>query len=112
MTPQTLFKCLGDETRLICSLLVFQEQELCVCELVEALGLSQPKISRHLAQLRREGLLIDRKQGQWVYYRLNPTLPSWAVNIIQQTHNTELDTLTPYTQSLSAMKGRPQRCEP
>ena len=64
-----LFKALGDETRLrIVALL--SHGELCVCHLEEALGLSQPKVSRHLATLRAAGIVEDHREGTWVYYRL------------------------------------------
>ena len=66
-----LFKALGDETRLrIVALL--SHGELCVCHLHEALGLSQPNVSRHLAVLRAAGVLEDRRDGKWVHYRLLP----------------------------------------
>ena len=66
-----LFKALGDETRLrIVALL--SHGELCVCHLEAALGLSQPRISRHLASLRAAGVVEDRRDGSWVYYRLVP----------------------------------------
>jgi ArsR family transcriptional regulator len=66
-----LFKALGDETRLrIVALL--SHGELCVCHLEEALRLSQPKVSRHLATLRAAGVVEDRRDGTWVYYRLLP----------------------------------------
>ena len=84
MNPVDFFKCLGDETRLKSLLLIDQEDELCVCELMAALAESQPKISRHLAQLRQCGILQDRREGQWVYYRLHPLLPEWARQIVQQ----------------------------
>ena len=64
-----LFKALGDETRLrIVALL--SHGELCVCHLEEALRLSQPNVSRHLAVLRAAGVVADRREGNWVYYRL------------------------------------------
>ena len=64
-----LFKALGDETRLrIIALL--SHGELCVCHIHEALGLSQPKASRHLAILRAAGIVEDRRDGKWVYYRM------------------------------------------
>ena len=66
-----LFKALGDETRLrIVALL--SHGELCVCHLEEALGLSQPKVSRHLAILRMTGVVEHRREGSWVYYKLAP----------------------------------------
>ncbi len=51
-----------------------------MCELMTALDLPQPKISRHLGQLRKAGLLLDRRQGQWVFYRLHPLLNDWMRN--------------------------------
>ena len=66
-----LFKALADETRLrIVALL--SHGELCVCHLEEALKLSQPNISRHLAILRMSGVAEARREGSWVYYRLAP----------------------------------------
>ncbi len=84
MTPLTLFKCLSDDTRLRVLLLIQNQGELCVGELVEALQSSQPKVSRHLANLKSCGLLVDRKSSQWVFYRVNPELPKWANEIICQ----------------------------
>jgi len=84
MTPLELFKCLGDETRLTMLLLVSQQKELCVCELTDVLQVSQPKISRHLAALKKQELLLDRKSGQWVFYRVNPDLPTWVYVVIEQ----------------------------
>ncbi len=82
MTPANCFKCLSDETRLRCMMLLHSQSELCVCELTQALDLSQPKISRHLAQLRQCGLLLDTRRGQWVYYRINPDLSDWVLTIL------------------------------
>ena len=66
---ETLFKALADGTRLrILGLLL--DGEVCVCHIHESLGLPQPKISRHLAYLRRTGLVEARKDGLWVHYRL------------------------------------------
>lgn len=85
LTPALFFKCLSDETRLRCVTLLQKEGKLCVCELTEALQLSQPKISRHLAQLRQCGLLLDSREGQWVYYQINPKLPEWAFPILENS---------------------------
>jgi ArsR family transcriptional regulator len=64
-----LFKALADETRLrIVALLA--HGELCVCHIHEALGLSQPNVSRHLAVLRAAGIVADRRDGKWIYYSL------------------------------------------
>ena len=90
ITPVEFYKALADETRLLSLLLITRAGELCVCELMEALAEAQPKISRHLAQLRKTGVLLDRRQGQWVYYRLHPELPDWARQVLHLTleHNT------------------------
>lgn len=56
--------------------------ELCVCELIDALKMAQPKISRHLAILRERGIVLDRRNGLWIYYRLHPELPDWALDAI------------------------------
>jgi ArsR family transcriptional regulator len=82
MLPTQFFKMLSDETRLRCLLLIAREQELCVCELTEALEESQPKISRHLALLRQSGVLVDERRGQWVIYRVADQLPGWLLNVI------------------------------
>lgn len=67
---EDIFKALGDQTRLrLVNLLL--KQELCVCELVEALNLPQPKVSRHLGILKDAGLVLDRREAQMVFYRLN-----------------------------------------
>jgi ArsR family transcriptional regulator len=64
-----LFKALGDETRLrIIALL--SHGELCVCHLQSALGLSQSNVSRQLGVLRAAGVVEDRREGNWVHYRL------------------------------------------
>jgi ArsR family transcriptional regulator len=78
-----LFQLLSDSTRLRCTVLLRQEGELCVCELVHALGVIQPKVSRHLAALRDAGVVTDRRDGQWIYYRINPDLPVWAREVIE-----------------------------
>ncbi|MBT8041445.1 MAG: metalloregulator ArsR/SmtB family transcription factor [Gammaproteobacteria bacterium] len=78
MNPETLFYLLSDPTRLRCLMLIHTEQEICVCELTHALEESQPKISRHLALLRDEGVVIARREGTWMHYRVNSKLPAWA----------------------------------
>jgi ArsR family transcriptional regulator len=82
---ETYFKMLADSTRLRCLMLMQAEGELCVCELTHALNLSQPKISRHLAHLREAGVLVARRNGTWMYYRINPELQGWALDILQTT---------------------------
>lgn len=65
------FRALGDETRLrIVALL--SHGELCVCHVEQALGISQPTVSRSMSILRAAGLVDGRRDGSWVYYRLVP----------------------------------------
>ena len=64
------FKVLADEARLKILWLLFHHQELCVCDIMEALGTTQSKASRHLATLRHAGLVADRRDGAWAYYSL------------------------------------------
>jgi ArsR family transcriptional regulator, arsenate/arsenite/antimonite-responsive transcriptional repressor len=82
MDPCTFFKCLADDTRLKSLLLIAKTGEACVCDLMEALQLDQPKTSRHLAQLRKCDILVDERRGKWVFYKLHPALPEWARDVI------------------------------
>jgi ArsR family transcriptional regulator len=83
-TPVNLFSSLANDTRLRCLMLLMQYEELCVCELTYALDISQPHASRHLALLRENGLVVDRRVGQWIYYRINPQLPAWVTNVLHE----------------------------
>jgi ArsR family transcriptional regulator len=67
-----IFKALSDETRLRV-LKLLEQGELCVCDIVAALDMIQPKISFHLGVLKEAGLIKDRKQGKWVHYRIDDT---------------------------------------
>lgn len=108
LEPVAFFKALADETRLQSVLLIQHEQELCVCELMAALNESQPKVSRHLAQLRKVNILQDRRQGQWVYYRVSDTLPDWATQVLLSAAQQQ-GFLTPTLQRLTQMGERPER---
>lgn len=69
-----LFKALADETRLRI-LKLLEVREMCVCEVMVALGLTQPTASHHLGILENAGLVKDRKEGKWVFYSVaNPRL--------------------------------------
>ena len=68
-TLADLFQALSDPTRLRL-LNLMAGGEICVCYFVEVLGEPQPKISRHLAHLRRAGLVAARRDGKWIHYRL------------------------------------------
>lgn len=79
---QLFFEALSDETRRRILVLVLRHEELCVCELFQALDVPQPKVSRHLAVLRDAGVLAQRRDGTWVFYRLDPHLPAWAYRVL------------------------------
>lgn len=64
------FKSLADETRLRILWLLLAKEELCVCDLMAVLGITQSKASRHLRYLFHQGLVNDRREGVWMYYRL------------------------------------------
>jgi len=91
-SPSDLFKVLADPLRLSLVLALTQRAELCVCDFVAITGMSQPKVSRHLAQLREYALLVDRRDKRWVYYRINPAIPDWVRKTLQVTahHNPSL----------------------
>ena len=107
-----LFKAMADETRLRCLMLLAGAGELCVCELGYVLQDSQPKISRHLALLRKSEVVQDRRDGQWVYYRIHPNLPTWALTIIQGAveGSREKDPFLSDRQRLAAIPDRGERC--
>ena len=78
-----LLKACADQTRLRLINLLDAEGEVCVCHLVDVLGTNQPKVSRHLAYLKRAGLVSDRKDGLWVHYRLTKSLTEHAGRLIE-----------------------------
>ena len=65
-----VFKALSDDSRLRIINLLFYSGELCVCDIEEVMGFTQPKVSRHLAYLRKAGLVDDRKKGLWMLYSI------------------------------------------
>jgi ArsR family transcriptional regulator len=69
-----MFKALSDETRLQIVTLLLDREELCVCDFVGALGLTQSKASRHLRYLYNAGLVEDRREGLWMHYRVSTCL--------------------------------------
>jgi ArsR family transcriptional regulator len=81
---ERFFQALGDQTRLRL-LNLMGEQEICVCYLVEILGQPQPKISRHLAYLRRAGIVAARREGKWMHYRIVMPPEIGAAQVLRQT---------------------------
>lgn len=111
MEPTQLFKLLSDETRLRILMLINQQQELCVCELITALTVSQPSISRNLSQLRKSGLLVDRKYKQWVFYAINPELADWIKTIIELSTQQHSNLIETDMLRLNTMGQRPERTQ-
>ncbi|MGA2206504.1 MAG: metalloregulator ArsR/SmtB family transcription factor [Terracidiphilus sp.] len=79
-----LFAALGDRTRLRL-LNLMGGREVCVCYFVEILKQSQPKVSRHLAYLRRAGIVKARREGKWMHYRIERPADAGAAAILQAT---------------------------
>ena len=79
-----LFRALADPTRLRLLNLI-ADREICVCYFVEILRISQPKVSRHLAYLRRAGIAVSRREGKWMHYRLVAPKDQAAASILHET---------------------------
>ena len=77
------FKCLSEPVRLRILHLLLVKGELCVCDLVSGLDLSQSVVSRHLAYMRNNNLLSTRREGVWVYYQLAAPLVPMADRVLQ-----------------------------
>ncbi len=110
MNPCSFYKCLADDTRLKSLMLISQADEACVCDLMAALELDQPKISRHLAELRKCGIVQDERRGKWVYYKLHPNLPSWAKQVIIETAKHNLDYFQTAQCKLQACQSSSNNC--
>jgi len=80
---EELFKALADRTRLRLINLI-GDDEVCVCFFVEVLKLNQPKISRHLAYLRKAGVVAARREGKWMHYRIAEPRDRRAANIFRE----------------------------
>ena len=76
-----MFRAFSDRTRLRL-LNLLRGGETCVCDLVDVLGVPQPKVSRHLAYLRRAGLVVARKEGLWMHYRLTPATTEFHKSLL------------------------------
>jgi ArsR family transcriptional regulator, arsenate/arsenite/antimonite-responsive transcriptional repressor len=81
---ERFFQALGDKTRLRL-LNLMGDQEICVCYFVEVLDCPQPKISRHLAYLRRAGIASVRRDGKWMHYRIDMPPHAGAAQILRET---------------------------
>jgi ArsR family transcriptional regulator len=81
-TAISLLAALAEPTRLGAIRLLWDGREHCVCELMRKLGATQSRMSRHMAVLKRAGLVVDRRDAQWVRYRRNPDLPETSASIV------------------------------
>ena len=105
-------RAFADRTRLRL-LLLLRAQEMCVCDLVDVIKAPQPTISRHLAHLRRAGLVKIRKQGFWTYYSLAPGRGAFHKSLLRSLDAclTEEKTFAK-DQKLAAKLLRASRCAP
>jgi ArsR family transcriptional regulator, arsenate/arsenite/antimonite-responsive transcriptional repressor len=77
-----VLSALAEPTRLEAMRLLWDGREHCVCELMQQLGATQSRMSRHMATLKTAGLVVDRRDAQWVRYRRAPDLPAGVVGLI------------------------------
>ncbi len=78
-----ILSALSEPTRLSAMQLLADGQEHCVCELMRELDVSQSRMSRHMAVLRQAGLVVDRRDAQWVRYRIAPKLPADVAALLE-----------------------------
>ena len=81
--PLTVLTALAEPTRLNTIAILADGGEHCVCELMKRLDVTQSRMSRHMQTLRQAGLVVDRRDAQWVRYRLNPDLPPASKAILK-----------------------------
>lgn len=110
MNTQLVFDSVADATRRRILALLVVQGELCVCELTVALDEIQPKISRHLGVLKDAGIVIPRRAGTWMFYRLAAPLPAWAEALLETLPKGAVPELKTDLRRLKAMAGRPERC--
>ena len=108
MDAQVLFETLADVTRRRILALLVTQGELCVCELTAALDQIQPKVSRHLGVMKDAGLVIPRREGTWMHYRL-AALPAWAADLLAALTAGAVPDLKADLKRLKAMRRRPER---
>jgi ArsR family transcriptional regulator len=78
-----ILSALAEPTRLSAMQILSDGQEHCVCELMRELNVSQSRMSRHMAVLRNAGVVVDRRDAQWVRYRISPNLPADVAALLQ-----------------------------
>jgi ArsR family transcriptional regulator len=100
-----LFKSLADETRLQILWLLMGQEELCVCDIMRTLGITQSKASRHLRYLYHLGWVTDRREGLWMNYRLAVPPGSANQKLLQL-----LEEMLASQPEAQALRGHLQRC--
>lgn len=80
--PIRILSALAEPTRLAAVQILFDGSEHCVCEMMNKLSVTQSRMSRHMATLKAAGLVSDRRDAQWVRYRLNPDMPDSVRDIV------------------------------
>lgn len=101
-----LFKVLSDPLRLKVFMLLEDEGALSVSDLTNVLGMSQPKVSRHLALLRDSGFLSVEKEGLWVFYKFTDNLPVWVGHVITTIRNGNPGIINAEKQALNNLENR------
>ncbi len=110
MDTQLIFDAVADATRRRILALLVAQGELCVCELTAALDDIQPKVSRHLGVLKDAGIVVPRREGTWMFYRLVATLPAWVDALLETLPRGAAPELKADLKRLKGMAGRPERC--
>ncbi|OPY61853.1 MAG: HTH-type transcriptional repressor AseR [Syntrophorhabdaceae bacterium PtaU1.Bin034] len=112
----TVFRALSDETH-IRIIKLLEQGELCVCEIVAAFGVGQPRVSFHLAALKNAGLVRDRKEGKWMYYRIDDSdlfkrflILSVLEKIPEETFREDRERLEGFRTSALEAMGAPHCC--
>ena len=78
-----VLSALAEPTRLEAMRLLADGSTHCVCELMQKLGATQSRMSRHMRVLKQAGLVVDRRDAQWVRYRINPELPPSLARLVE-----------------------------
>ena len=78
-----VLSALAEPTRIEAMRLLADGSEHCVCELMRKLGATQSRMSRHMQVLKQAGLVLDRRDAQWVRYRINPDLPLSLIRLVE-----------------------------
>lgn len=102
------YAALSDRFRRRILALLLREDEVCVCEMVQALRLPQPRVSRHLAVLREAGIVTVRRSGTWIFYRLSARVPVWSHRIVESMAAGEGDDPV-FVADRARLDGRPLR---